>query len=147
MRLNRDSERTENRHSSFTSLDEIISPLSRRFIIADNQLTAGKTQVATYTQTGKTTDAIADLMGASTSTVDFHRPISAVCSGCPINGSIGSLITERQKDTGIPPVFPSCLSRLVVVHPFDYILNTEIDSPLVVTLCVRPQRRDSNPRP
>ena len=56
-----------------SSLDDIASPLSRRFIIESSHLTPAETQVANFIRQGKTTKEIADLMGVATSTVDFHR--------------------------------------------------------------------------
>ena len=55
------------------SLNEVISPLSRRLIIDASHLTPGETQVANFIRQGKTTKQIADLMGTATSTIDFHR--------------------------------------------------------------------------
>gem|GEM_PF-1830667 len=55
------------------SLDDILSPLSRRFVIETSQLTPTETAVANMIRQGKTTKEIADLMGVATSTVDFHR--------------------------------------------------------------------------
>ncbi len=56
-----------------SSLDDITSPLSRRFIIESSQLTPAETQVANFIRQGKTTKQIADLLGVATSTIDFHR--------------------------------------------------------------------------
>ncbi len=56
-----------------SSLDDIASPLSRRFIIESSHLTPGETQVANLIRQGKTTKEIADLMRVATSTIDFHR--------------------------------------------------------------------------
>jgi DNA-binding CsgD family transcriptional regulator len=56
-----------------SSLDDIASPLSRRFIIDSSHLTPGETQVANFIRQGKTTKEIAGLMGVATSTIDFHR--------------------------------------------------------------------------
>ncbi len=56
-----------------TSIDEIASPLSRRFIIDGRHLTPTETQVANLIRQGNTTKEIAKLMGVSKSTVDFHR--------------------------------------------------------------------------
>ena len=55
------------------SLDDIMSPLSRRLIIDGSHLTPGETQVANFIRQGKTTKQIADLIGTATSTIDFHR--------------------------------------------------------------------------
>ena len=56
-----------------SSLEDIASPLSRRFIIDSSHLTPGETQVAHFIRQGKSTKQIADLMGVATSTIDFHR--------------------------------------------------------------------------
>ncbi len=56
-----------------SSLNDITSPLARRFIIASSHLTPAETQVAGYIRQGKTTKQIAGLMSVTTSTVDFHR--------------------------------------------------------------------------
>jgi DNA-binding CsgD family transcriptional regulator/PAS domain-containing protein len=56
-----------------SSLDDIASPLSRRFIIESSHLTPSESQVANFIRQGKTTKEIADLMRVATSTVDFHR--------------------------------------------------------------------------
>jgi DNA-binding CsgD family transcriptional regulator len=56
-----------------SSLDDIASPLSRRFIIESSHLTPAESQVANFIRQGKTTKEIADLMRVATSTVDFHR--------------------------------------------------------------------------
>ena len=55
------------------SLDDITSPLSRRFIIAGSKLTPAEVQVANLIRQGKTTKEIAEFMGVAVSTVDFHR--------------------------------------------------------------------------
>lgn len=55
------------------SLDDIASPLNRRFIIESSHLTPAETRVANYIRQGKTTKQIADLMAVATSTIDFHR--------------------------------------------------------------------------
>ena len=55
------------------SLDDIASPLSRRFIIDNNRLSPVETKVANLIRQGRTTKEIAELMGVATSTVDFHR--------------------------------------------------------------------------
>ena len=55
------------------SLDDIASPLSRRFIIDSNRLTPVETNIANLIRQGRTTKEIAELMGVATSTVDFHR--------------------------------------------------------------------------
>ena len=56
-----------------SSLDDIASPLSRRFIIESSQLTPAESQVANFIRQGRTTKEIAALMRVATSTVDFHR--------------------------------------------------------------------------
>jgi PAS domain-containing protein/DNA-binding CsgD family transcriptional regulator len=55
------------------SIDDIASPLSRRFIIDGRHLTPVETQVANLIRQGKTTKEIAGLMGVAKSTIDFHR--------------------------------------------------------------------------
>lgn len=55
------------------SLDDIASPLSRRFIIESSHLTPSETRVANFIRQGKTTKEIANLMRVATSTIDFHR--------------------------------------------------------------------------
>ncbi len=55
------------------SIDDIASPLSRRFIIESCHLTPSETRVANFIRQGKTTKEIAGLMCVATSTVDFHR--------------------------------------------------------------------------
>ena len=55
------------------SIDDIASPLSRRFIIDGRHLTKAETQVANLIRQGRTTKEIAEQMGVSKSTVDFHR--------------------------------------------------------------------------
>lgn len=54
-------------------LDDIASPLSRRFIIEAHRLTPAEIQVADQIRQGKSTKEIAELMGVATSTVDYHR--------------------------------------------------------------------------
>ena len=54
-------------------LDDILSPLNRRFIVEASGLTPAETTVANLIRQGNTTKEIADLMGVATSTVDFHR--------------------------------------------------------------------------
>jgi PAS domain-containing protein/DNA-binding NarL/FixJ family response regulator len=56
-----------------SSLDDITSPLSRRFIMASINLTPAECQVATFIRQGKTTKEIAELMRVANSTIDFHR--------------------------------------------------------------------------
>lgn len=55
------------------SIDDIASPLSRRFIIDGRHLTPVETQVANLIRQGRTTKEIAVQMGVSKSTIDFHR--------------------------------------------------------------------------
>lgn len=55
------------------SLDEIASPLSRRFIIEGRRLTPAETQVADLIRQGKSTKEIAAHMGVASSTIDYHR--------------------------------------------------------------------------
>jgi DNA-binding CsgD family transcriptional regulator/PAS domain-containing protein len=55
------------------SLDEITSPLSRRFILEASRLTPIESQVAELIRQGKSTKEIATLMGVAGSTVDYHR--------------------------------------------------------------------------
>lgn len=55
------------------SLDDITSPLSRRFIIESSHLTPAEIQVANLIRQGRSTKEISDLMGVATSTIDFHR--------------------------------------------------------------------------
>ena len=55
------------------SLDDIASPLTRRFIIESSHLTPSETRVANFIRQGKTTKEIADLMCVANSTIDFHR--------------------------------------------------------------------------
>lgn len=54
-------------------LDDITSPLSRRFIIEGARLTPTEIHVAQLIRQGKTTKEIAELLGVAVSTVDFHR--------------------------------------------------------------------------
>ena len=56
-----------------SSIDDIASPLSRRFIIDGRHLTPIETQVANLIRQGRTTKEIAELMSVSKSTIDFHR--------------------------------------------------------------------------
>lgn len=55
------------------SLDEIASPSIRRFTIEARGFTPSEIQVANQIRQGKSTKAIADLMGVASSTVDYHR--------------------------------------------------------------------------
>lgn len=57
----------------YASLDDITSPLSRRFIIQGSRLTPVETQVAGLIRQGRTTKQIARLMGVASSTIDYHR--------------------------------------------------------------------------
>jgi DNA-binding CsgD family transcriptional regulator len=54
-------------------LDDIASPLSRRFIMESSRLTPLETQVAGLIRQGRTTKEISELLGVAPSTVDFHR--------------------------------------------------------------------------
>jgi DNA-binding CsgD family transcriptional regulator/PAS domain-containing protein len=54
-------------------LEDITSPLSRRFIMECSHLTPMETQVAGLIRQGRTTKEISDLMGVASSTVDYHR--------------------------------------------------------------------------
>ncbi len=54
-------------------LGDLMSPLSRRFIIESSRLTPAEIQVANMIRQGNTTKQIAEVMGIATSTVDFHR--------------------------------------------------------------------------
>ena len=56
-----------------SGLDDIASPLSRRFIIEGSQLTPAESQVANFIRQGRTTKEIAALMRVASSTIDFHR--------------------------------------------------------------------------
>jgi len=56
-----------------TNLEDIVSPLARRLTIDLARLSPAETQVANLIRQGKTTKAIAELMGLATSTIDFHR--------------------------------------------------------------------------
>lgn len=55
------------------SLDQITSPLSRRFILEASRLTPVESQVAELIRQGKSTKEIAALLGVAGSTVDYHR--------------------------------------------------------------------------
>lgn len=55
------------------SLEEIASPLSRRFILDASRLTPVENQVAQLILQGKSTKEIASLLGVARSTVDYHR--------------------------------------------------------------------------
>ena len=59
--------------AAIASLDNITSPMSRRFIIEGSRLTPAETQVAGLIRQGKSTKEIAELMGVAASTIDFHR--------------------------------------------------------------------------
>ncbi len=54
-------------------LDEITSPLSKRFLIESARLTPVENQVAGLIRQGRTTKEISKLIGVAPSTVDFHR--------------------------------------------------------------------------
>ena len=56
-----------------SNLDDIASPLSRRFILNSSHLTPTESQVANFIRQGKSTKEIADVMGVASSTIDFHR--------------------------------------------------------------------------
>jgi len=55
------------------SIDDIASPLGRRFAMDARHLTPTETRVANLIRQGRTTKDIADLMGVASSTIDFHR--------------------------------------------------------------------------
>lgn len=55
------------------SLDDIASPSIRRLAIEARGFTPSEIQVANQIRQGKSTKAIADLMGVACSTVDYHR--------------------------------------------------------------------------
>lgn len=54
-------------------LDDITSPLSRRFIMESSRLSPVQIKVAGLIRQGRTTKEIADIMGVAVSTIDFHR--------------------------------------------------------------------------
>ncbi|MEJ2642271.1 MAG: PAS domain-containing protein [Desulfosarcinaceae bacterium] len=55
------------------SLDDIGSPLSRRFMLDNRRLTPTESRVASLIRQGQSTKQIAEIMGVATSTIDFHR--------------------------------------------------------------------------
>ncbi|MDA8137585.1 MAG: LuxR C-terminal-related transcriptional regulator [Desulfobacteraceae bacterium] len=54
-------------------LDDITSPLSRRFILESCRLSPVEMKVAGLIRHGRTTKEIAGLLGVADSTIDFHR--------------------------------------------------------------------------
>lgn len=56
-----------------SGLDDITSPLSKRFLIESARLTPVENQVAGLIRQGRTTKEISKLVGVAPSTVDFHR--------------------------------------------------------------------------
>lgn len=56
-----------------SNLDDIATPLSRRTLLDNSQLTPAELRVVNLIQQGKSTKRIAAIMGVATSTVDFHR--------------------------------------------------------------------------
>lgn len=56
-----------------TNLEDIASPMNRRFIIEQNHLTPIETKVANLIRQAKSTKEIAALLGVAKSTVAFHR--------------------------------------------------------------------------
>jgi PAS domain S-box-containing protein len=56
-----------------TNLDEIISPFARDFASIKYRLTPQEIKVASLIRQGKTTKVIAELMGLSLRTIEFHR--------------------------------------------------------------------------
>lgn len=54
-------------------LDDIISPLSRRFILESSRLSPMEIKVAGLIRQGQTTKEIAGLLSVAVSTIDFHR--------------------------------------------------------------------------
>jgi DNA-binding CsgD family transcriptional regulator len=54
-------------------LDDITSPLSRRFIIESRRLSPAEIKVAGLIRQGRSTKEIATLLGVAGSTIDFHR--------------------------------------------------------------------------
>lgn len=55
------------------SLDDITSPLSRRFTLESSRLSPVQIRVAGMIRQGRTTKEIAAILGVAASTVDFHR--------------------------------------------------------------------------
>jgi len=56
-----------------TNLDEIISPFARNFASIKYKLTPQEIKIASLIRQGKTTKEIAELMGLSLKTIEFHR--------------------------------------------------------------------------
>ena len=56
-----------------TNLDEIILPFARNFASIKYKLTPQEIQIASLIRQGKTTKNIAELMGLSLRTIEFHR--------------------------------------------------------------------------
>jgi PAS domain S-box-containing protein len=56
-----------------TNLDEIISPFARNFASIKYRLTPQEIKIASLIRQGKTTKVIAELMGLSLRTIEFHR--------------------------------------------------------------------------
>jgi two-component system sensor histidine kinase/response regulator len=56
-----------------TNLDEIISPFARNFASTKYKLTPQEIKIASLIRQGKTTKNIAELMGLSLRTIEFHR--------------------------------------------------------------------------
>jgi PAS domain S-box-containing protein len=56
-----------------TNLDEIISPFACNFASTKYKLTPQEIKIASLIRLGKTTKNIAELMGLSTRTIEFHR--------------------------------------------------------------------------
>lgn len=54
-------------------LDDVTSPLSRRFILESSRLSPMEIKVAGLIRQGLTTKEIAELLGVAVSTIDFHR--------------------------------------------------------------------------
>ena len=60
-------------HLIKTNLDEIISPFARNYTSVKYKLTPQEIKVASLVRQGKTTKDIAELMGLSVRTIEFHR--------------------------------------------------------------------------
>ena len=56
-----------------TNLDEIISPFARNFAATKYKLTPQEIKIASLIRQGKTTKNIAEIMGLSLRTIEFHR--------------------------------------------------------------------------
>ncbi|MGD9077876.1 MAG: PAS domain S-box protein [Desulfobacterales bacterium] len=56
-----------------TNLDEIISPFARNFASTKYKLTPQEIKIASLIRQGKTTKNIAEIMGLSLRTIEFHR--------------------------------------------------------------------------